>query len=76
MEDMARPIVLQWPYCMVAGKQIAFIVAGPLSQIPNITEIFQVFFELLDANMVGFISDEYGDSRKSTRCWKTWQGGS
>jgi multimeric flavodoxin WrbA len=46
------------------GKQIAFLVAGPLSQIPNITEIFQVFFELLDANMVGFVSDEYGDSEE------------
>jgi multimeric flavodoxin WrbA len=46
------------------GKQIAFIVAGPLNQIPNIKEIFQVFFELLDANMVGFVSDEYGDSEE------------
>ncbi len=46
------------------GKQIAFLVAGPLSRIPNITEIFQVFFELLDANMVGFVSDEYGDSEE------------
>ncbi len=56
------------------GKQIALLVAGPLSQNSNIMEIFQVFFELLDANLVGFVSDEYGDSEALDRLLEDMAG--
>ena len=47
----------------MSGKQIGFIISGPLSQIPNIREVFEVFLELTDANICGFVTDEYGDSK-------------
>ncbi len=44
------------------GKQIAFIISGPLSQIPNIKQIFQAYLESQGSNCVDFITDEFGDS--------------
>jgi multimeric flavodoxin WrbA len=44
------------------GKQLAFIISGPLSQNPNLREIIQAYFELQGANLVGMISDESGTS--------------
>ncbi|MFX1409053.1 MAG: NAD(P)H-dependent oxidoreductase [Promethearchaeota archaeon] len=44
------------------GKQIAFIISGPLSQIPNINQIFQAYIESQGSNCVNFITDEFGDS--------------
>ena len=46
----------------LVGKQIGFIISGPLSQIPNIREVFEVFLEITHANLCGFVTDEYGDS--------------
>ena len=44
------------------GKQIAFIISGPLSQIPNIKQIFQASLESQGSNCVDFITDEFGNS--------------
>jgi multimeric flavodoxin WrbA len=44
------------------GKQIGFIISGPLSQIPNITEIFEAYYQIQRANLVDFITDEAPDS--------------
>lgn len=46
----------------LSDKQIGFIVSGPLRQNPNIEEIFQVFFEYMQANFLGFVTDEFGDA--------------
>ena len=46
----------------MAGKQIGFIIAGPLSQIPNLRQALEGFFEIQQANIVDFITDECGDS--------------
>ena len=46
------------------GKQVGFIISGPLAQIPNISEIFQAFIEFQGSNFVGFVSDEFGDSKE------------
>jgi multimeric flavodoxin WrbA len=43
-------------------KQIGFIISGPLSQIPNIREIFEGYAEVQDANLVDFITDEGANS--------------
>ena len=43
-------------------KQAAFVISGPLGQIPNLKEVFQGFMELQQANLVGFVSDESGSS--------------
>jgi len=44
------------------GKQIGFIISGPLSQIPNLRQALEAYVEIQDANPAGFITDEYGDS--------------
>ena len=44
-------------------KQVGFIVSGPLSQVPNITEIFNGFMECESANIIDFITDECENSR-------------
>jgi multimeric flavodoxin WrbA len=44
------------------GKQIGFIISGPLSQIPNLRQILEAYTEWQQANLVDFITDEYQDS--------------
>jgi multimeric flavodoxin WrbA len=46
----------------LVGKHVAFIISGPFSQVPNLMEIFDGFFEFQGANVVGVVSDETGDS--------------
>ena len=43
---------------VLVGKQIALVVSGPLSQEPNLMEVFRGFFEFQGANLVGAVSDE------------------
>jgi len=45
-------------------KQIGFIVSGPLSQIPNLRQILEGYVEWQQANLVDFVTDEYGDSQQ------------
>ncbi len=44
------------------GKQVGFIISGPLSQVPNLRQILQAFVEWQQSNLVGFVTDEFGDS--------------
>ncbi|NOR82360.1 MAG: hypothetical protein GQ526_02575, partial [Ardenticatenales bacterium] len=44
------------------GKQIGFIISGPLSQIPNLRQVLEAYVEMQHANLAGFVTDEYGDS--------------
>jgi hypothetical protein len=43
-------------------RYVAFVVSGPLSQLPNLREIMEAYVQFQQANLVGFVSDEYGDS--------------
>ncbi len=43
---------------ILTGKQLGYIISGPLSQIPNLTEIFQAQAEIDQVNLAGIISDE------------------
>jgi hypothetical protein len=43
-------------------KQVGFVISGPLAQVPNLTEILQGFIELQQANLAGFVTDEWGSS--------------
>lgn len=47
---------------MLDHKQVAFILQGPLSQIPNLKEILDGYMQTQGANLVGFITDECADS--------------
>ena len=44
------------------NKQVGFLVSGPLSQLPNLREIMDGFFQVEESNLVDMISDEYDDS--------------
>lgn len=41
-----------------AGKQIGFVISGPLRQLPNLREILTAYTEWQQANLAGFVTDE------------------
>jgi multimeric flavodoxin WrbA len=46
----------------LTGKQVGFIVSGPLSQIPNLRQILEAYTEWQQASLVDIVTDEYRDS--------------
>lgn len=44
------------------GKQIAFVISGPLGQIPNLRQIFTAVGEFQQANVAGIVTDESRDA--------------
>ncbi len=46
----------------MAGKQIAYLISGPLGQNHNVVEVLQAIAELDQANLAGFVTDEPADS--------------
>lgn len=42
----------------LVGKQIAFLVSGPLSQLPELRQVYEAWIEIQQSNLVGFVSDE------------------
>jgi len=44
------------------GQQVGLLVSGPLSQLPNVMNVFYGHFEVGHANLLGFVSDESNDS--------------
>ncbi len=48
----------------LTGKQIAFLVSGPLGQLPNLREIFMAYGEFQESNLAGIVTDESGDSNQ------------
>lgn len=46
----------------LSGKQIGFLISGPLRQIPNLRQILEGLADNSGANLVGMVSDEYEDS--------------
>jgi len=47
----------------IIGRQIGYIISGPLGQISNLRQIINAMIELADNNLVDIITDEYGESR-------------
>ena len=46
----------------LVGKQMAFVVSGPLSLLPELRESYEAWAELQQSNLAGFFSDEGGPS--------------
>ncbi len=46
----------------LTGKQIAFLISGPLGQLLNLTEILSAYAQFQQANLAGIVTDEGGDS--------------
>jgi multimeric flavodoxin WrbA len=44
------------------GKQLGFIISGPLNQNSNLHEIMEAYCEWQHANLVDFVTDETGNS--------------
>ena len=44
------------------GKQMSFIISGPLSQNPNLRQILETWVEIQQANLARIVTDEHGDS--------------
>jgi multimeric flavodoxin WrbA len=44
------------------GKQIGFLISGPLGQIPNLKQILEAYTEWQQANLADFVTDECEDS--------------
>ena len=49
---------------ILAGKQIGYLVSGPLSQLPNLREILEAFAEIGQVNLTGIVSDECQNSQE------------
>jgi len=47
---------------VLRDKQIGFVISGPFSQIYNLREIFEAYVGMQDSNLVGFVSDDMGNS--------------
>jgi multimeric flavodoxin WrbA len=45
------------------GKQVGFIISGPLKQIPNLRQILEAYTEWQQANLVDIVTDEEEDSQ-------------
>ena len=52
---------------ILAGKQIGYLVSGPLTQLPNLREVLQAFAEIGQTNLIGVVSDECRDSQDLDR---------
>jgi multimeric flavodoxin WrbA len=46
----------------LVGKQVGFLISGPLGQIPNLRQIFEAFVELQKGNLAGIVTDEHEQS--------------
>lgn len=44
------------------GKQVAFLISGPLGQLANLRQIFEAYTEWQQANLVGIVTDEVKDA--------------
>ena len=52
---------------MFVGKQLGYLISGPLAQIPNLRQILEAYTELQQANLAGIVSDECLDGAEFDR---------
>src|SRR4030067_2146090 len=48
----------------LVGKQVGFVLSGPLRQIPNLRQIFEAYTEWQQANLVDIVTDEEEESKE------------
>lgn len=46
----------------LTGKQLAWVISGPLRQLPNLRQVLEAYTEFQDASLTGMVSDEYSSS--------------
>lgn len=52
---------------ILAGKQIAYLISGPLAQLPHLRDVLETPAGLGQANLAGIVTDECDDSRDLDR---------
>jgi multimeric flavodoxin WrbA len=57
-----------------AGKQMGYLVSGPLAQLANLRQMLEAYVEGEGANLVGIVTDECGDSRELDRLLDSFAG--
>jgi hypothetical protein len=50
-----------------AGKQMGYLISGPLAQLANLRQILEAYVGGEGANLVGIVTDECGDSQELDR---------
>jgi multimeric flavodoxin WrbA len=53
------------------GKQVGFVISGPLNQISNLREALKASIEMQHCSVTGFISDEMGSSAQINAALQT-----
>ncbi len=43
----------------LTGKQVGFLISGPLGQLPGLRQYLEAYVEIQQANLAGIVSDEY-----------------
>jgi multimeric flavodoxin WrbA len=51
----------------LAGKQLGYVVSGPLSELDAFREFIRAYPDYNQANCAGIVTDEYGDSKEIDR---------
>ena len=49
----------------LSGKQIAYLISGPLAQLPNLRQILEAYAEFQEADLAGIVTDEADDSTET-----------
>jgi multimeric flavodoxin WrbA len=57
-----------------AGKQMGYLVAGPLSQLATLRQVLEAYVECQQANLVGIVTDECAMSRELDRLVDSFAG--
>lgn len=52
---------------VLGGKQVGFLVSGPLGELSSLREFLRVYPEFQGANLVDIVTDEGGDSKELDR---------
>lgn len=50
-----------------SGKQLVYVISGPLCQLPNLRQILEGYTEMQGANLVGIVTDEPAESPQIDR---------
>jgi multimeric flavodoxin WrbA len=58
---------------VLGGKQVAFLISGPLGRLQDFQTVYEGWYELQEAHLVDFISDEYS-REECTACLDSLAG--
>jgi hypothetical protein len=59
---------------ILAGKQIGYLVAGPLMQLANLRQILEGYAECEQANLVDIVTDECNSSQELDQILESFAG--